>query len=109
VPRAAGHSTGAVRSNPALGDFLAEMLISHDSVAKCHMIDRRGREVFQVVLGGTDVVLEQTRSGIAWPDRFGLFADAVFVASLWSELHDRRSRAQRERKLTQRATDDQCA
>jgi len=69
-------------------------------VAKCSKIDRYGRRVCRVLVGGVDAGLEQVRAGLAWffgryakelpPDRRQQYADMEAQAQaerrgLWAD------------------------
>lgn len=45
---------------------LSGLAFGRDAVADCPKIDRYGRNVCRVLVGGLDVCLEQVRAGLAW-------------------------------------------
>ena len=45
---------------------LAELAHDREAVATCPKVDRYGRHVCKVMVGGADVGLEQIRRGLAW-------------------------------------------
>ena len=45
---------------------LAEIVYKHEVTAECGKRDRHGREICRVLVGDTDVCLEQVRAGMAW-------------------------------------------
>lgn len=94
---------------------LSDLAFNRDALAECGKVDRYGREVCRVLVGGADVGLSQIEAGLAWyfkryakelpPDRRvqyddmekqakssrrGLWADAEPVAP-WDWRQPRRS------------------
>jgi endonuclease YncB( thermonuclease family) len=45
---------------------LSDLAYRRAAIAECHKVDRYGRNVCRVMVGGVDVCLEQVRSGMAW-------------------------------------------
>ena len=79
---------------------LAGLVFNREAVAECSKVDRFGRQVCRVLVGGADAGLEQVRAGLAWlfrryskklpPDRRQQYADMEAQAKgerrgLWAD------------------------
>jgi endonuclease YncB( thermonuclease family) len=64
------HGIDAPEKGQAFGERskqnLSGLAFHRDVTAQCHKRDRYGREVCKIMLGSTDVNLEQLRAGMAW-------------------------------------------
>jgi endonuclease YncB( thermonuclease family) len=47
-------------------ESLSRLAFSREVTARCHKRDRYSREICKIMLGSTDVNLEQIRAGMAW-------------------------------------------